>query len=363
MDQQAHKLAHHSLLDGDFDVFRQVSTHLCAYTAIVTPENAEQEISAAIRIAKQKRKPVYLMVAMDLVTKPIVQRFVPEVKKVMTYKPALEAAIQHIHGLLKGTNLTKSFDTPFGSELILSGVNLNLEEGSIIALIGESGGGKTTLCRILMGLDTADSGNVFLLGKEVGRLRMRSFAECASIQYVFQDPYASMADEARVISTLSEPARLCKRNHRDYLEPEEALVLAGLSGEEFLERKIKSLSGGQRQKIAIARALITRPQIIIADESTSMLDESSAQEMSSIFRRVNKLLGVSFLIVTHNKHTLFDLCTFILVLHQGKIVEAGPKEEVLTSPQAEYTRQYLECMLNIEGRTDFEQNNVHRSYG
>ena len=72
MDQQAHKLAHHSLQDGDFDVFRQVSTHLCAYTAIVTPENAEQEISAAIRIAKQKRKPVYLMVAMDLVTKPTV---------------------------------------------------------------------------------------------------------------------------------------------------------------------------------------------------------------------------------------------------------------------------------------------------
>jgi len=104
MDQQEHKLAHHSLLDGDFDVFRQVSTHLCAYTAIVTPENAEQEISAVIRIAKQKRKPVYLMVAMDLVTKPIVQRFVPEVKKVMTYKPALEAAIQHIQSLLKGTN-------------------------------------------------------------------------------------------------------------------------------------------------------------------------------------------------------------------------------------------------------------------
>lgn len=265
--------------------------------------------------------------------------------------------------LLKGTNLTKSFDTPFGSAVILNGINLKLEEGSIIALIGESGGGKTTLCRILMGLETADSGSVFLLGKEVGRLRMRSFAECASIQYVFQDPYASMADEATVISTLSEPARLCKRNHRDYLEPEEALVLAGLSGEEFMDRKIKSLSGGQRQKIAIARALITRPQIIIADESTSMLDEGSAQEMSSIFCRVNKLLGVSFLIVTHNKNILFDLCTFILVLHQGKIVEAGPKEAVLTSPQAKYTRQYLECMLNIEGRTDFEQNNVRKSYG
>ena len=104
MDQQAHKLVHHTLLNGDFDVFRQMYTHLCAYTAILTPENAEQEIPTAIRIAKQKRKPVYLMVAMDLVTKPIVQRVVPEEKKIATNQPALEAAIQHILGLLNGTN-------------------------------------------------------------------------------------------------------------------------------------------------------------------------------------------------------------------------------------------------------------------
>ena len=81
MDQQAHKLMHHTLLNGDFDVFRQMYTHLCAYTAILTPENAEQEIPTAIRIAKQKRKPVYLMVADDLVTKPIVRRVVPEREK------------------------------------------------------------------------------------------------------------------------------------------------------------------------------------------------------------------------------------------------------------------------------------------
>jgi len=104
MDQQAHKLMHHSLLDGDFDVFRQMYAHLCAYTAIVTPENAIQEIPTAIRIAKEKRQPVYLMVAMDLVTEPIVQRVVPEVKNVTTYKPALETAIQHITRLLNGKN-------------------------------------------------------------------------------------------------------------------------------------------------------------------------------------------------------------------------------------------------------------------
>lgn len=260
--------------------------------------------------------------------------------------------------LFKGTNLTKSFATPFGRQVILKGTNMKVDEGSIIALIGESGGGKTTLCRILMGLETVDSGSVFLLGKEVGGLKRRSFKECADLQYIFQDPYASLADEATVMSTLSEPVRLCKRNHRDYFAIDEALALVGLSVEEFEHRKIKTLSGGQRQKIAIARALITRPQIIIADECTSMLDESSSNEMNSIFRRLNKLFGISFIIVTHNKNTLFDLCTFVYVLHRGKIVEAGPREEVLNSPKAEYTRQYLKCMLNIEGSADFEQDSV-----
>ncbi|UVI33611.1 alpha-keto acid decarboxylase family protein [Paenibacillus spongiae] len=104
MDQQAHKLVHHTLLNGDFDVFRQMYGHLCAYAVILTPENAEQEIPAAIRIAKQTRKPVYLMVAIDLVAKPIVRRAVPEKKQGATSKPALEAAVQHISGLLNGTS-------------------------------------------------------------------------------------------------------------------------------------------------------------------------------------------------------------------------------------------------------------------
>ncbi|TVY04658.1 alpha-keto acid decarboxylase family protein [Cohnella terricola] len=103
-DQQAHKLMHHTLLNGDFDVFRKMYTHLCAYTAILTPENAEMEIPTAIRLAKQKRKPVYLMVAIDLVTKPIVRCATPLETPCGTSKSALEAALQHIRGLLAGSN-------------------------------------------------------------------------------------------------------------------------------------------------------------------------------------------------------------------------------------------------------------------
>jgi len=103
-DQQAHKLVHHTLLNGDFDVFRKMYTHLCAYTAILTSENAELEIPTAIRLAKQMRKPVYLMAAIDQVTKPIVRRTVPAETPSGTSKPALDAALRHIRGLLAGSN-------------------------------------------------------------------------------------------------------------------------------------------------------------------------------------------------------------------------------------------------------------------
>lgn len=103
-DQQARKLLHHTLLNGDFDVFRQVYGHLCAYTAILTPENAELEIPAAIRVAKRTRKPVYLVVAADLVAKPVVPRALPAPAAAATYPPALQAALQHIQSLLRGTS-------------------------------------------------------------------------------------------------------------------------------------------------------------------------------------------------------------------------------------------------------------------
>jgi len=141
-DQQAHKLMHHTLLNGDFDVFRQVYMHLCAYTAILTPENAEQEIPAAIRIAKRTRKPVYLMVAIDLVTKPIVRRAVPEEKQSTTSKPALEAAIQHIRGLLNGTNnvvlLSDMLTLRYGFRAAVQQLALRLNVPAASLLLGKS---------------------------------------------------------------------------------------------------------------------------------------------------------------------------------------------------------------------------------
>jgi indolepyruvate decarboxylase len=142
-DQQAHKLMHHTLLNGDYDVFRQMYAHLCVYTAILTPENAELEIPTAIRMAKRARKPIYFVVAIDLVTKPIVQHVIPVTKPDMTSQTALQAALQHIRGLLKGTDnvvlLSDMLTLRFGlrDEVQQLAISLNLPAASM--MLGKSG--------------------------------------------------------------------------------------------------------------------------------------------------------------------------------------------------------------------------------
>lgn len=256
--------------------------------------------------------------------------------------------------MLQVVNITKAA----GGRQILQQVNLEAPEASMIALVGESGGGKTTLCRILTGLEKPDSGEIYLDGKLLGSLRQRSFEECASIQYVFQDPYASMEEDGTVEGTLAEPVRLCRRNGRKFLEPKEALEYVGFDEKGLPERKIKTLSGGQRQKIALARALITYPRIIVADESTSMLDEESVREIAGIFKNLNQRLGISFIIVTHNIDIMLGLCKFLYVFRDGRIVDNGPGERIFSLPGSAYTMQLVECMKKLKGGTFFEQDNI-----
>lgn len=218
----------------------------------------------------------------------------------------------------------------------------------MVGLIGESGGGKTTLCRLILGLEKPDSGVVQIRGRALSSLRRRSFADCAAIQYVFQDPYAALEEESTVASALAEPVRLCRRNRREPLIPREALALAGLP-ETFLPRRVKTLSGGQRQKVNIARALVTHPELVIGDECTSMLDAESAAEIAGIFSRLAAGRGVSFLLVTHDVHLVRGLCDYVYVVNEGKLVEEGPADRVLETPAASYTRRYVENARVIEG--------------
>lgn len=223
--------------------------------------------------------------------------------------------------ILKLFNIEKTFKTNYGNKEVLKGVDLFLNRGEAIALLGESGSGKSTLAKIIVGLEEPTRGKVEFKGKSLGSIRKRGFMEAASIQYVFQDPYGSLEEAATVVATLSEPIKYCKRHGRDYFSIEEVLEMIGMSRKTYGERKVHTLSGGQRQRVALARALIPKPEIIIADEATSMLDEEQAIEILEILRRIKDELQISIIFITHNIDLLSILCDDFYILDEGKIMD------------------------------------------
>lgn len=223
--------------------------------------------------------------------------------------------------ILKLFNIEKTFKTNYGNKEVLKGVDLFLNRGEAIALLGESGSGKSTLAKIIVGLEEPTRGKVEFKGKSLGSIRKRGFMEAASIQYVFQDPYGSLEEAATIVATLSEPIKYCKRHGRDYFSIEEVLEMIGMSRKTYGERKVHTLSGGQRQRVALARALIPKPEIIIADEATSMLDEEQAIEILEILRKIKDELQISIIFITHNINLLSILCDDFYILDEGKIMD------------------------------------------
>ena len=164
----------------------------------------------------------------------------------------------------------------YGSLYAADHVDLEIRPGESMILAGESGSGKTTIARIAAGMEKSDSGRVLLDGRVLASTsRKRSFDDSVCIQYIFQDPYYALEAGFTVRKTLEETERICHRHGRETLPMEKALGYVDARLIEYLDRPIRELSGGQRQKICIARAMMPRPRILIADESTSMLDKQS----------------------------------------------------------------------------------------
>lgn len=237
--------------------------------------------------------------------------------------------------ILKLFNIEKTFKTNYGNKEVLKGVDLFLNRGEAIALLGESGSGKSTLAKIIVGLEEPTRGKVEFKGKSLGSIRRRGFMEAASIQYVFQDPYGSLEEAATVVATLSEPIKYCKRHGRDYFSIEEVLEMIGMSRKTYGERKVHTLSGGQRQRVALARALIPKPEIIIADEATSMLDEEQAIEILEILRKIKDELQISIIFITHNINLLSILCDDFYILDEGKIMDKEKALKLLNEMKGE----------------------------
>jgi len=251
--------------------------------------------------------------------------------------------------LLELRNVTKVFQS--GIRKTATSQTVALREASLVvpsgfptatAVAGESGSGKTTMARLLLGFIKPTSGQILYKGVDITKMdREQARAYRREVQPIFQDPFEVYNPFYRVDHVLTTPLRnfgLAKDEKEMRRRMEEALEMVGLRPRETLGRYPHELSGGQRQRIMVARALMLRPKIIMADEPVSMVDASLRATILDELRKLNTEFGISLLYITHDLTTAYQVCDNIVVLYQGSVTEAGSVERVIRDPKHPYTQ-------------------------
>jgi oligopeptide/dipeptide ABC transporter ATP-binding protein len=229
----------------------------------------------------------------------------------------------------------------------VDGVDFEIETGETLALVGESGCGKTTVGRALMGLVTPAEGRIEVAGRAPGaRGAGDRRAYSRAVQMIFQDPVDALNPRRRVGTTLAQPLRLhdvVPRAQRR-AEVERLLEVVGLTPPaEFAARLPRELSGGQRQRVAIARSIAVRPQLIVADEAVSALDVSVRAQVLRLLADLQAEFGLSYLFISHDLGVVRSIATRVAVMYLGQLVEVGPIDEVFTAPRHPYTKALIDA--------------------
>ncbi len=236
-------------------------------------------------------------------------------------------------------------------------VSFNIEAGESVGLVGESGCGKSTLVRLITRMLDPTAGDIIYQGRNIGFIPARLFALSPvrpKIQMVFQDPTDSLNPRFTAFDTIAEPLRRLGRvrgREAIYARVYEVAAQVGLPAE-LLTRYPHQLSGGQKARVGIARAITVEPQLLVLDEPTAALDVSVQATILKLLADLRTRLGMSYLFVSHDLNVVRMLCDRVLVMYLGRIVEEGPTDRVFRQPGHPYTRALVDAIPQIGGRAD-----------
>ena len=238
--------------------------------------------------------------------------------------------------MVKCEGVKKYFKSRTGVVRALDGVSLEIRKDEVFGLVGESGCGKTTLGKIILGIIKPDSGRVILESKKV--------------QVVFQDPYNSLDPKMKIFDILAE-GLLIRRSYDINQRVEEILDLVKLP-KEALDKYPHQFSGGERQRIAIGRAVLTKPEFIVCDEPVSSLDVTIQFQILNLLKDIRKKLGITCLFISHDLKVIKFICDKVAVMFQGKIVETGSIRDIYSSPTHSYTKALLKAAFYDNMKND-----------
>ena len=260
----------------------------------------------------------------------------------------LEIKDLKVHYPIRGGFFNKIID----HVLAVDGVDMFSEKGKTYGLIGESGSGKSTIGKAIIGLEKITSGEVIFDGKTLTKKMVRKDKEFTrDVQMIFQDNMASLDPKKRVIDIIAEPLRNFEKMTvtEERKRVLELLDIVGMPGDALYKYSFE-FSGGQRQRIGVARAISLNPRLIIADEPVSALDLSVQAQVLNFMKKIQKDMGLSYLFISHDLGVVKHMCDYINIMYRGRLVERGTKEDIYKNPQHIYTKRLIAAIPETDPR-------------